>query len=155
MAETLVHAVPLPHLDLEKIVDQVCGWWDQWYVDYEYVAVPAANKRKWLSKQYNNKRQRWRGGGVVTIVGVLNISVNTFIICFILKNLSHCMWGSSRWASWGDLKVNHLNRRQRKVRAKFRWSRRVGGDDSSEDVCLTFSLTLNYRYEQHYQEWRT
>ena len=25
MAETLVHAVPLPHLDLEKIVDQICG----------------------------------------------------------------------------------------------------------------------------------
>lgn len=25
MAQTLVHAVPLPHFDLEKIVDQVCG----------------------------------------------------------------------------------------------------------------------------------
>ena len=25
MAETLVHTVPLPHFDLEKIVDQICG----------------------------------------------------------------------------------------------------------------------------------
>lgn len=25
MAETLVNAVPLPHLDLEKIIDQICG----------------------------------------------------------------------------------------------------------------------------------
>lgn len=25
MAETLVHAVPLSHFDLEEIVDQICG----------------------------------------------------------------------------------------------------------------------------------
>ncbi len=125
MAETLVHAVPLPHLDLEKIVDQICGC-ERNMGTVSISCCTSSKEREVTHKRFTKQKMKFSRTNVVDLHRHLHHLFH-LVIPFTLY-----VGGAAVWAVGGDLKVIHFDGRQRKARAKFKQPRRVGGEDSSD-----------------------